>query len=63
MAEAKRGRILQNFFSKESEKEMERKIDILSSIVERNKIKNSDASIDDVVASAKSQNVKYKIFY
>ncbi|NBK00647.1 hypothetical protein D5282_26330 [bacterium 1xD8-48] len=63
MAEAKKGRILQNFFSKESEKEMEKRVDILSSIVERNKIKNSGACIDDVVASAKNQSVKYKIFY
>lgn len=63
MAEVKKSRILQNFFSKESEKEMEKKVDILSSIVERNKIRNSGASIDDVVASAKNQNVKYKIFY
>lgn len=63
MEEAKKSRILQNFFSKGSEKEMEKRVDILSSIVERNKIRNSGASIDDVVASAKNQSVKYKIFY
>ncbi len=63
MEDLKKSRILQNFLFKESEKDMEKKIDILSSIVERNKIRNSGSSIDDVVESAKKQNVKYRIYY
>lgn len=63
MDEARKGRMLQNLFFKESEKELEKKVDILSTIVERNKIRNSGASIDEVIESAKNQSVKYKIFY
>lgn len=55
--------ILKNLFDKTSGKDEEEKIDILSSIVERNKIKNSSvSSIDEVVAFAKSQNMKYDIY-
>lgn len=54
---------LKNFLEKASENDLEKKIDTFSKIVERNKIKNSGASIDDVVASAKEYNVKYKMYF
>lgn len=55
--------VLKNFFNKASGKDVERKIDIFSSLVERNKIINSgDSSIDDVVAFAKNQKLKHDLY-
>ena len=55
---------LKNLLDKASGKEEERKIDIFSSIVERNKIKNSGGfSIDEVVDFSKSQNIKHELYF
>ncbi len=54
-------RVLQKYFSKKLI--MKKRIDVLSSIVERIKIRNSESGIDDVATSAKRQNVKYKVYY
>lgn len=50
------------FFQKISGKEEERKIEILSAVVERNKIQNSGASIDDVVSFAVSQKLEHYLY-
>lgn len=55
--------VLKNLLDKASGRDEERKVDILSAIVERNKIKNSGGfDINDVVAFAKSQNIKHNIY-
>lgn len=55
--------LLRNLLDKASGREEERKVDILSALVERNKIKNSGGfDINDVVAFAKSQNIKHDIY-
>lgn len=55
--------LLKNLLDMASGKEEERKVDILSALVERNKIKNSGGfDINDVVAFAKSQNIKHDIY-
>lgn len=55
--------ILKNLLEKASGKDVERKIDIFSSIVERNKIMNSGvSSIDDVVAFAQAQNIEHELY-
>ena len=54
--------VLKSLLDKASGKDVERKIDIFSTIVERNKIKNSGASIDDVVAFAKSRNMQHDLY-
>ena len=56
--------VLKNIFDKVSGREEERKIDLLASIVDRNKIKNAGvSSIDDVVEFAKTQKMKYDIYF
>lgn len=55
--------ILKNLFDKASGRDEEREVDILSEVVERNKIKNSGGvDINDVVAFAKLQNIKHNIY-
>lgn len=56
--------VLKNIFDKVSGREEERKIDLLAKIVERNKIKNAGvSSIDDVVEFAKTQKMKYDLYF
>lgn len=55
--------IFKRLLDKASGKEEERKVDILSNIVERNKIKNSGGfDINEVVAFARKQNIKHTIY-
>ena len=54
------------FFKKDSENiapnVTQKDVDILKNIVERNKIKNSGASIDDVVNVSRNLNVSFKSY-
>lgn len=55
--------VFKDLFFKASGKDEERKINILGSIVERNKIMNSGVdSIDDVVAFSKSCGTKHDLY-
>lgn len=55
--------VLKNLLDMASGRDEEKKVDILSALVERNKIKNSGGfDVNDVVAFAKSQNIKHDIY-
>lgn len=55
-------RILKKLIGKISGKDEEKRIDVFISILERNKIKNSDAYIDEVVAFSKEQKLKHDLY-
>lgn len=55
-------KFFKSLFEKTSGKDVEKKIDIFISIMERNKIKNSGASIDDVVAFSRKHNIQHDLY-